>query len=95
MSDSVEDGGFAVALEVGCLQQKYGISDNLLWEHDMNCKDIGNVPVKDIIFGPLEGIYQENGEWKFPHYPNVKAFFENTEKENCEAMYNRFISNLV
>ena len=78
MSDSVEEGGFAVALDVGCQQQKYDISDNLSWEHDMNCKDIGNVPIKGIIFGPLEVIYRENGKWKFPHYPIVKAFFYNT-----------------
>ena len=94
MSDSVEEEGFAVALEVDCLQQKYGISDNLLREHDKTHKDIGNVPIKGAIFGPLKGIYQENGKWEFPQYPNVKTFFENIKKENREAMYNRFISNL-
>ena len=94
LSDSVEEGGFAVALEVDCLQQKYGISDNFLKEHDKTRKDIGNVPVKDIIFGPLRGIYRENGKWEFPQYPNVKTFFENIKKENREAMYNKFISNL-
>ena len=52
LSDSVEEGGFAVALEVDCLQQKYGISDNFLKEHDKTRKDIGNVPVKDIILVP-------------------------------------------
>ena len=80
--------------EVDCLQQKYGISDNFLKEHDKTRKDIGNVPVKDIIFGPLRGIYRENGKWEFPQYPNVKTFFENIKKENREAMYNKFISNL-
>ena len=92
LSDSVEEEGFAVALEVDCLQQKYGISDNLLREHNKTHKDIRNVPIKDVIFGPLKGIYRENGKWEFPQYPNVKTFFENIKKENHEAMYNRFIS---
>ena len=94
LSDSVEEAGFAVGLEVDCLQQKYGISDNFLKEHDESGKDIGNVPVKDIIFGPLSGVYQENGKWEFPQYPKVKTFFEDIKKENREAMYNKFISNL-
>ena len=56
LSDSVAEGGFPVAIEVECLQEKYDIKDNLLTEHDKNCKDIENVPIKDIIFGPLKGI---------------------------------------
>ena len=95
LSDSVEEGRFAVALEVDCLQQKYGISDNFLKKHDKIRKDIGNVPVKDIIFGPLRGIYRENGKWEFPQYANVKTFFENIKNENREAMYNKFISDLT
>ena len=70
LSDSVEEGGFAV----------WGIGGMLL--------------LRTSIFGPLKGIYWENGKWQFPQYPNVKIFFENIKKQNHEAMYNRFISNL-
>ena len=94
MPDSVEEGGFAVAFEVECLQQKYGISDDFLKEHDKTRKDIRNIPVNVIIFGPLRGIYRENGKWEFPQYPNVETFFENIKKENREVIYNKFISNL-
>ena len=53
------------------------ISGNVLKENDKTHKDIRNVPIKDIIFGPLKGIYRENGK-----YPNVKTIFENIKKEN-------------
>ena len=56
LSDSVAEGGFPVAMEVECLQQKYDIRDHLLREHDKNCKGIENFPIKDIIFGLLKGI---------------------------------------
>ena len=64
-------------------------SGNLLKEHDKTHKDIRNVRTYDIIFGPLKGIYRENGK-----YPNVKTIFENIKKENRKIISNRFISNL-
>ena len=56
LADSVEEEWFAVAMEVECQQPKYGISVNLVREHDKTHNDIGNIPIKDIIFGPLKGI---------------------------------------
>ena len=44
LTDDIEMGGYAAALEVNCLQQKFGIGDNVLKENTRG--DIGNVHLR-------------------------------------------------
>jgi len=78
---------------VSCLQQKFGIgtSDNLLKEHEAGKLDIGNVPVADIVMGPLRAIYKENGKWEFPEYSILKHKFETIKRQNRTKIYDDFI----
>jgi len=87
------EGGYVTVLRVSCLQQKFGIgtSDNLLKEHEAGKLDIGNVPVADIVMGPLRAIYKENGKWEFPEYPILKHKFGIIKKENRTKIYDDFI----
>lgn len=94
-SDEISEGGFAVALEVDCLQQKDDIGDNILRELDKGKKDIGNVAVKDVITGPLKTVFPQNGKWEFPDYREVRKKFERVKKLNREQLYNSFISKIL
>ena len=93
--DQESEGGYACALEVDCLQQKFGVTDCILREHDKIGKDIGIVPVKDVFIGPLKGIYRDNGKWEFPDYFNIKVLFETIKKVDRENLYNKFICSSV
>ena len=49
-------------MEVDCLKQKSGTADGVLGENTFQKKDIGIVPVTDIIAGSLKVVLLENGK---------------------------------
>lgn len=91
LSDDEKSGGYAVALEVDCLQQKFGTTDNVLKEYPKGKKDVGNVPIFDVISGPLKANMLDNGKWDFTQYPAVRDRFEQVKKLEREKLYNSFI----
>lgn len=91
LNDSEAESGYTVALEVDCLQQKLGITDDILREHDTPNKDVGPVPIRDVIIGPLTGNYKDNRKWEFPNYAGHKSYFEKIKKINRDVMYNSFL----
>ena len=62
LADSIEEGGYTAAMEVDCLKQKLGTADDILGENTFEKKDIGIVPVTDIIAGSLKVVLLEDGK---------------------------------
>ena len=90
LTDSIEEGGYTAAMEVDCLKQKLGTADGILGENTFEKKDIGIVPVTNIIAGSLKVVPLENGKWKFPEYANVTKLFHKHQKEDSQKMYKHF-----
>ena len=95
LSDAVEDKRFTVACQMDCLRQKFGVTDNLLREHGFPTKDVGKIPAKDFIAGPLHGIYKDGGKWEFPAYASeFRPLFEQSKKNEREKIYFKYASKL-
>ena len=88
---SDDTNGYVCALEVDCLQQKYGVGDNILKEYEEGKKDVGIFPIYDIICGPLEGEFLGNRKWLFKQYGDIKAYFEAVKKEDRKFQHQQFV----
>ena len=76
----------AAGLELSCLQQELGTTDNIIREHTVG-EDIGTFAVHNTICGPLKGVFLGGDKWEFPQYAEVRTIFERVRKVNREFLH--------
>ena len=61
LTDNIE--GYISVIEVDCLKQKLGTTNDIFRENTIERKKIGITPVTNIIAGPLKAVLLENGHF--------------------------------
>ena len=87
-----DEGGLITALEIDCLEQKLGVTDNVLKQGQ---QDIGIFAVKDVICGPLQMFPLQCGRWECPKYNEIRSLFEKVKKDDREQLYNHFVCSML
>ena len=82
-----DKGGLPTYLEMGCLEQKIGVSDRILkWGRS----DKDKFPIKNVIWGPLKLISLQGSRWKCPRCSEVRSLFEHVKKKDRQHLYDNF-----
>ena len=87
-----DEGGLITALEIDCLEQKLGVTDNVLKQGQ---QDIGIFAAKDVICGPLQMFPLQRGRWECPKYNEIRSLFEKVKKDDREQLYNNFVCSML
>ena len=74
------NGIYALALEVDCLQEKNGVTDCVLKEHPLDKKDVGIIPIHDIICGSIRSVFLSALRWEISQYDDIKCLLEKVKK---------------
>ena len=81
---------YTTALEVDCLQEKLGITNSILQEHNEVGTEVGIFALHNIICAKLKEKFLGGNRWEFPQYEKVKALFEKvkkTDRANTHCKY--------
>ena len=65
-----DEGGLITTLEIDCLKQKLGVTNNVLKQGQ---QDIGIFVVKDVICGPLQMFPLQCSRWECPKYTKINS----------------------
>ena len=95
MSDEpTADDVWTTGLEVSCLQEKLGVTDCILKEHEFKA-DIDTFGIQNIICGPITGTFLGAKKWEFPKYEEVKRLFEKVKKLNRQQLHSNYVKKLL
>ena len=72
-----------MALEIDCLEQKFGVTDNVLKQGQ---QDMGIFAIRDIICGPLQMFPLQGSRWECPKYNEICWLFERVKKDDMEQL---------
>ena len=96
MSDEInEKNCFVTGLEVDCLKQKLGVTDNIFHEHNVAGADLDTFGISNILAGPLEYRFAGPKKWEFPQYPLIRNFFEKTKKEDRLEKHRNYLMEIL
>ena len=94
LTDSLENNGYAAAIEIEGLQQKLGVT-NCILEEFKNSSDIYNYPIRDVICGPLKAKFLGGGKWEFFEYGQVRTLFDTVKKSDRQKLYENFVFSRI
>ena len=89
LSDDIN--GYTCALEIDCLRQKFGVTDNIFQEYDVAGADVEIFPIQNIIYGPLKAKFLGARKWDFGQYHEIRKLFEKVKKMDRGAVHQMFI----
>ena len=75
------------AIEMECLKPYFGAGDILQEIPSHMPQDIGLFPMRNIIAGPLDLRFENDGKWKVFGYQNIKAFFDIVKNFDRQAEF--------
>jgi len=81
---------YATALEVDCLQEKLGITDSILREHNQPGTDVGVFAMQNIICTKIKAKFLGGNRWEFPQYEKIKVLFEKMKKLDRAFIYQNY-----
>ena len=85
------DGTYALALEVDCLQEKYGVIDCVSKEHPLDEKDVGIISIHDVICRPIRLAFLNALRWEISQYDDIKCLFEKAKKIDREKLHRNYL----
>lgn len=88
---SNDEDGYPCALEIDCLQQKYGVTDCIFKEYDIAGADVEVFPIHNIVCGPLKCSFLGSKKWNFPQYKEFRQLFEKVKKDDREASHKNYL----